>query len=388
MKTAWPTELLGTLCDIQIGRTPTRAQREYWGGEFPWLSISDMNQGRNISSTAERITETAVRALNCRPVQPGTVLLSFKLSIGKVGIATAPLFTNEAIAHLPIIDDRLDRDYLYWALQSIPLTEGADRAAMGATLNKAKLQLLQIPMPPIGEQRRIASILDAADALRAKRRQALEKLDTLTQSIFIDMFSDPITNPKRWSVEPFSSQIFDVRYGTGSPPPYVPDGGVPFIRATDIKGGRIRTNGMKHIAERDATALKKCQVRNGDLIIVRSGVNTGDVAVVPEHLDGACAAYDMIVTLAPHDAHFYHFLLDSEPGRRIVEPLTRRAAQPHLNASQVRDLPLISPPVAERKRFVGRLTEAAALRNQMEKHALQSDALFASLQHRAFRGEL
>jgi type I restriction enzyme S subunit len=126
----------------------------------------------------------------------------------------------------------------------------------------------------------------------------------------------------------------------------------------------------------------------GELIIVRSGVNTGDCAIVPDGLDGACAAYDMIASLASYNAHFYHFLLDSKPGRRLVEPLTRRAAQPHLNAGQVRELPLIAPPVAERKRFTMVLARASRSRVSMEEHVDQLDALFASLQQRAFRGEL
>ena len=196
MKTIWPDAYLGEICDVQIGKTPKRAESRYWGEEHPWLSISDMNQGRSLRDTKERITQHAVDELNCRAVDPGTLLLSFKLSIGKVGIAKRRMFTNEAIAHLPIVDSRVERDYLYWALRTVPLSAEADRAAMGATLNKAKLKKIPIPLPPIEEQRRIAAILDAADALRAKRRQALAKLDTLTQAIFIDMFGDPVTNPK------------------------------------------------------------------------------------------------------------------------------------------------------------------------------------------------
>ena len=117
MRTAWPVEPLGELCDVQIGKTPKRAEARFWGEGHPWLSISDMNQGRELSVTSETITQAAVDELNCRAVDAGTVLLSFKLSIGKVGVAGIRMFTNEAIAHLPIVDDRLETDYLYWALR-------------------------------------------------------------------------------------------------------------------------------------------------------------------------------------------------------------------------------------------------------------------------------
>ena len=144
---------LGDICEVNIGRTPARENREYWGVGFPWLSIADMNQGRVLSKTKEQITQRAVVETRMQPAPTGTVLLSFKLSIGKVGIAATPLFTNEAIAALPIKDPtKLIPEFLFWALQSIDLTAGQDRAAMGLTLNKAKLLTLQIPLPPLKEQ--------------------------------------------------------------------------------------------------------------------------------------------------------------------------------------------------------------------------------------------
>ena len=172
MSLSWPSAALGEVCDVQIGKTPARSESAFWGGDHVWLSIADMNQGRALATSAEGVTDKAVRDLKLRSVDPGTVLLSFKLSIGKVGIAQCPMFTNEAIAHLPITDPRLDRDYLYWTLKTIPSTGGADRAAMGATLNKSKLKQIEVPLPPLEEQKRIAAILDAADNLRTKRRQA------------------------------------------------------------------------------------------------------------------------------------------------------------------------------------------------------------------------
>ena len=140
LPTGWRQQSLGELCEINIGRTPARETPSYWGPGFPWLSIADMNQGREMCVTKETVTSEAVGDCNLRPVDPGTVLLSFKLSVGKVGIAGVPLFTNEAIAALPIrMSDHLSRDYLYWAMRSVDFYAGTDRAAKGLTLNKAKL---------------------------------------------------------------------------------------------------------------------------------------------------------------------------------------------------------------------------------------------------------
>jgi type I restriction enzyme S subunit len=214
---AWTKAPLREICEVNIGRTPARNRSDFWGDGHAWLSIADMNQGRDLLTTKETITDLAIRECNCRPAEPGTVLLSFKLSIGKVGIAQIPLFTNEAIAALPIQDrTHLCAEYLYWALQSVDLTLGLDRAAKGLTLNKAKLLEIEIPLPPLAEQRRIAEVLDRAEALRAKRRAALAQLDSLTQSVFLDLFGDPATNPKGWPRKP-AGEIG--RVITGNTPP-------------------------------------------------------------------------------------------------------------------------------------------------------------------------
>lgn len=174
---------LGELCDVQIGKTPRRAEKKYWGGDCPWLAISDMNQGRWLRGTKECITPLAVEEQNCRLVPAGTVLLSFKLSIGKVGITARPMYTNEAIAQLPIVDSRVSRDFLYWALKTIPLTAEADLAAKGATLNKAKLQRLAIPVPAPETQAQIVQVLNDAEVLLDTQRRAAEVTESYVSAV-------------------------------------------------------------------------------------------------------------------------------------------------------------------------------------------------------------
>ena len=188
----WPVASLGELCQINIGRTPSRSVPAYWeGGSHPWLSISDMGRAKEISKTKEGITETAINDCNMRLVQPGTVLFSFKLSIGKLGIAAVPLFTNEAIASLLILDrDCLCAEYLFHALQEASGRVVGDRAAMGITLNKASLAQIDIPLPPLEEQRRIAVILDKASRIQsAAAEQAARATADLYRSILMDELS-------------------------------------------------------------------------------------------------------------------------------------------------------------------------------------------------------
>ena len=264
------TFLLSDICQIEIGRTPARANPLFWGGEHPWLSISDMGKHRYIYTTKERITDLGAETFNGRIVEPGTLLFSFKLSIGKIGIARIPLYTNEAIAALRIKDKLLAcEEYLYYALQGLNLDTKTDRAVMGKTLNKKKLAQINIPLPPLEEQKRIAAILDKADAIRRSRKKAIALTEELLRSTFLDMFGDPVTNPKGWDIVPMKSVVLETQYGT-SAKSNTEQNGLPILRMNNITyAGEIDLNDIKwcQIQESDES---KYTTKRGDLLFNRT----------------------------------------------------------------------------------------------------------------------
>ena len=134
---------LNELCEINIGKTPSRNKSEYWGEGSSWLSISDLKD-KFITKTKEEITSMAISACNMKIVPKDTVVMSFKLSIGKTAILKEDMYTNEAIANFPIKNNSLIPEYLYYAIKTLNF-DNTDRAVMGATLNKAKLNELRIP---------------------------------------------------------------------------------------------------------------------------------------------------------------------------------------------------------------------------------------------------
>lgn len=175
-------------------------------------------------------------------------------------------------------------------------------------------------------------------------------------------------------------QVIEViRYGTGTPPPYVEPGPatVPFVRATDIKDGEVRLDTLLHIDAAQPKQMDKCRLSGGELIIVRSGANTGDCAVVPHSLAGAYAAYDLILTFhAAARAPFIAMFLDTEVGRLQLNLVRGRAAQPHVNAEEVSALrvPLPAPEIQEQ--LVTTMNADRAERRAKQKEA---DALLAGL---------
>ncbi len=189
---------LGNICRIEIGKTPARKNQEYWKGKNVWISISDMTS-KYLSMSKEKITDTAVEETNIKEVPENTVIMSFKLSIGKTAITKIPLFTNEAICAFHIRDKSLlYNEYLYYALGFIDLLKYTDKAVKGKTLNKAKLKQIKIPITHLKAQQKIAKVLDEAQLLIDKRKNQIKLFDNLIESIFYDMFGDPVKNEKGW----------------------------------------------------------------------------------------------------------------------------------------------------------------------------------------------
>ena len=228
---------LGEVCEIRIGKTPNRSQTLYWGGDYPWLSISDM-KGKILCTTKEKITQEAVQKEKMQIVSKGTVVMSFKLSIGKVGILAENMYTNEAIANFVVKNNKmLFNEYLYYALQGINFDSLTDRAVMGKTLNKAKLNNLSIVYNEPFMQQQIVLRLDGVNKLIESRKQQLSELSKLVKSRFNEMFGDPVLNEMGWEIETLN-KIGTIGRGVSKHRPRNASelfGGIyPFIQTGDV----------------------------------------------------------------------------------------------------------------------------------------------------------
>ena len=390
---AWKMVKLSEVCEIQRGGSPRPIENFITDADngINWIKIGDVTKGaKYITSTKEKIKPEG--AQSSRTVQEGEFLLSNSMSFGRPYILRTSGCIHDGWLVLRYDKKLLTEDYLYHVLGSDFVYAQFVKFAVGAVvknLNSEVVKQVSIPLPSLEEQRRIAAILDQVDALRAKRREALAQLDSLTQSIFIEMFGDPISNPKRWKtcrLDEVSKKITD---GTHKTPIYK-GSGVEFLSAKDLKNGRIKWGTEKFISEQEHLQLfQRCNPELGDVLLAKSG-SLGAVAIIDrEHqfslFESLCLIkYDR----AQIDGRFLIGLLRNSSMLSHLLEKNKGIAIKHLHLVDVRSLELPLPPLLLQEQFACRIGAVEKLESSGLEAIEQIGILFTSLQHRAFRGEL
>ena len=197
---------LSELFTLQMGKTPSRDNSSYWKkSENNWISIADLtNSGKYISNTKETLSDSAVAESGIKKIPANTVIMSFKLSLGKVAITEKEMYSNEAI--MAFIDkgvEKISPEYLYYLLRAKDWSKGTNKAVMGATLNKATLSTIKIQLHEYDNQLEIVNMLNRVSSSIDFRKQQLTKLDELIKARFVEMFGDFKSNSKGWSIVKF-----------------------------------------------------------------------------------------------------------------------------------------------------------------------------------------
>ena len=257
--------------DLQMGKTPPRNDRECWGDGHKWISISDIgNAGKYIDTTKEEITDIGVSKCGIKVVPKGTVIMSFKLSIGKTAVTAEDMYTNEAImAFINKGKYEIDTDYLYHMCKGIDWFEGTNKAVLGLTLNKATMSEKEIEIPPLYVQLQVVAVLDKMDELIALRKEQLAKLDQLVKSRFIELFGDPEANPNRWSISKLS-EFCDLQNGYAfKSDDYLTNSTVLNCRMSNIRpdGGFDADYHPKYLPDMFWEKYKDYRLVDGDVII-------------------------------------------------------------------------------------------------------------------------
>lgn len=386
---------LGELAEIVSGGTPKRSEPSYFGGDIPWVKIGDMMQG-TVVDTEERLTKEGLMSSSAKVLPAGTLLLSIFATIGRTAVLGRDAATNQAIAGLKIRNPNVvDRDYLrrYLSYTSGALA-GQGRGVAQPNINLSILRAHPIPLPVVSEQRRIAAVLDAADALRATRRVTLERLETLPKALFYKRFENDwdrypsvllgdlaAAEPGAIRTGPFGSQLLHEEFV---------ESGVAVLGIDNVVHNRFTWGQRRFITEEKYGQLRRYTVHAGDVLVTIMGT-CGRVAVVPSDLPCAINTKHLCcITLDQEKCapEWLQACLLFHP--RVLKHLgaTHGAVMPGLNMGLIKDAEIPLPPIqvqnefARAKRAIDRQVGLAT------DHLGHLDALFGSLAQRAFRGEL
>jgi type I restriction enzyme S subunit len=286
-----------------------------------------------------------------------------------------------------ILRPKIEADvrYLYHYLRQLRLTEG------GYDRHFKYLKRTDIALPPLLEQRRIADLLDRAEALRARRRSALALLDLLGQSLFLDMFGDPLSNPKRWkctTLSAVSTSIVDGPFGSNLKLTDYVDSGVPVLQGKNITGNRFEWLDIRFVSNAKAAALARSKVREGDHLMIKIGsigysailddLRGYDCAIIPANLAAITPRRDLI------DDSFLHAFLANPRVAQAFSGMASRTAQPALSLGKIRSFAVPLPPLELQRTFSRRLAAVDTYKDLQLSSLSELNALFASTQHWAF----
>ena len=320
--------------DLQMGKTPERNRPDYWNGDHKWISIADIgNAGKFLTKTKESITKAGIDGSGIKVVHQGTVIMSFKLSIGKTAITSEDMYTNEAI--MAFIDNgkfAVDTDYLYHLCCGTNWTAGTNKAVMGLTLNKATLLEKEIPLPDINEQHEIATKLDKIDAIIAERQQQLELIDQAVKSRFIELFGEPELNPRDLPVLPWGA-VFQTTTGKLDSNAMVENGRYPFFTCA------------KESYKIDSYAFD-CEA------LLLAGNNAAGIYDV-KHYKGKFNAYQRTYVLRLMNEKWSYILFKRqlEDKLRYLQSQSKGTNTRYLTLGILNELRFVVPPIAEQEQF-------------------------------------
>lgn len=320
-----------------------------------------------------------------------TVLITCRgATCGTINISEPKSYVNGNAMALDKLNENYSLKYLYYILQARGLNDVISGSAQPQITREGLLKVL-IPNPPLETQKHIAQILDDASALRDKTRQLIKEYDALAQSIFLDMFGDPVINEKGWEVQNGESISKNISVGIViKPASYYVDKGIIALRSLNIKKNEIDLSNVVNLSEKaHSTILKKSILNSGDIVVVRTG-NTGTAAIIPPKLDGV-NCIDLIIIrpdVTKVNSKYFIYFLNSERGQVLILGKSVGGIQKHFNVGSMKKLLFPIPPINLQNQFAEKINLIEQQKELAKQELKESEDLFNCLLQKAFKGEL
>lgn len=347
-----------------------------------------------------RVGFAGLKEENCRDwlMKPGDILFSHINSVEHIGKCAVYRGNPEKLVHgMNLLCLRCDEEKLFPEFAKYLIRENSFRSRLSNYINKAvnqasvsigNLKSIPVSVPSLPEQRRIAAILDQVDALRSKRREALAQLDNLTQSVFIEMFGDYQSVFTRWPVKKLGDLLDFLTSGSRGWAEYYADTGALFLRIQNVLRDELSLDDVAYVNAPDSVEAKRTEVREGDVLLSITA-DLGRTAVIPHGIGKAHINQHLsILRTQAVVPKFLSAFMSSEAGQLEILSRNKQGVKAGLNFDDIRSFRIPLPPHQLQLEFAQRAQRVVDQKALQHKSLVELDRLFASLQHRAFRGEL
>lgn len=401
LPSGWQWAEAGKVIDIRDGTHDSPKPVE---DGIPLVTSKNLKNGKIDFSTCTNISAEDHEQISKRSaVDDGDILYAMIGTIGNPVIVQGDRdFSIKNVALFKFSKSQVFNRYFYHLLGSSLVTQQFEKNARGGTqkfVSLGNIRALQIPLPPLEEQKRIAAILDKADAIRQKRKQAIELADAFLRSVFLDMFGDPVTNPKGWEQVPLSTLSDKILNGTtpkGGSDVYV-EKGIAFLRSQNVWKKRIDLDDIVYLDDATHAKMSKSSLKHKDILITKTGrINTensslGRAAIYRGKDDEAnINGHVYLVRLKPDNVHeFIEFILTTKEYRDHIRAVCVGGIDKRqLNKNHIEELPIICPPSSEQQRFVKILHQSQKVLDNYKEQLVEAQNNFSALTQKAFSGQL
>jgi len=378
---------LGKICKIVSGSTPSRNTPEFWDGDIHWFTPKDLSglASKYVYEAPEKISKEGFRSCSTNLIPSDSLLFSSRAPIGHLAINKLECCTNQGFKTM-IPSENLNVEYLYYAIKRIvPQLQDMGNGATFKELSKSTFEKVEIPLPPLATQQKIAAILDAADAYRQLTKTLIAKYDQLAQSLFLDMFGD-FDNSNCKKLEGSINIIGGFAFKSTD---FV-DEGIPVIKIGTVNKGYFDLKTFSFMPKTGIDRYKKWIVYPNDLLISLTGtVGKDDYA----NIEIATNDYDFyllnqrvakIEILNSYNRSFLYYLFKQSDVKRKLTDTSRGVRQANVSNNDIYNLELIRPSIALQNQFAERIQLLEAQKQQAQASLQKAEDLFNSLLQRCF----
>jgi type I restriction enzyme S subunit len=377
---------------IRTGKTPPTQEVKYFDGEVNWYTPGDLDKGKYLSTSKRTLTNLAFEEKKAVVFPKNTLIVGCIGDIGKLGITVDDCSSNQQLTGI-YPNDNVDVNYLYyWFKGNKSLIDSYANNAVVPILNNRTLETIKLPIPPLPQQQKIANILDAADALRQNDKALIAKYDELTQALFLDMFGDPVSNPKGWEKIRFDelvSKDCPLTYGIVQPGEEF-DNGVPCVRPVDLVSQYIKIDNLKKIDPIISSKFKRTLLKGGELLLSVRG-SVGVISIADDSIKGSNVTRGIVPIWFDSNVSnklFFYYLYNTKEIQREIKSLARGATLIQINLKDLREIEIIKPNLSLQNQFAERVAVIEEQKAIAQKSIEKSESLFNSLLQKAFKGEL